>query len=119
MCFSRPRRFKTSNSEDEDLLAPRPVSASKSQFKEYHNARIVESHLKQQLEISAVLDALDIQDKDYQTLPYAIDLGIDTVNGPSIVALLKPRTYRDEQQSRSDEAVLATPSIIQIGRAHV
>lgn len=110
MCFRRPRRSKASWGEDEDLLAPRPVSTSRTEY--YHNARILESHLEQQREISAVLEALDIQNKDYETLANAIDLSIYTVNGPPVVALLQPQPYKNSPPSKPSSTTPSPPSIL-------
>lgn len=100
MCFHRPRRSKDSKDEGEDLLAPRPVSVAREEIKELHNARILESHLEQQREIAAVLEALDTQDADYQTLLDARDTSTENYIGPPSVPIT-PNSYEHSPPSNT------------------
>lgn len=88
-----------------------PFQQANHNLKGYHNARILEAHLDHQRQISATLEELDGQDSDYQTSLDAIDPNICAWDGPPSIAVLQPRPYRQKLPSRSDETVLAPPSI--------
>ena len=112
MCFRRPRRSKASASEDVDLLAPRPVTSSKAEFKDNHNARIFEAHLDHQRQISAALEELDTEGPDHQTSPDDIDPNICAWNRPPSIAVTQSQPHICGPPSRASEVAEAPPSIM-------